>query len=144
MFVSTWTSNLETCKTTHPAAILWVLWHHTDCLYSDEAGVEFQRQSKSPLSQKSVRIPLDSLKLSKVSHKLNGGEFKDSRKLHPGESKWTLVGLYKVLLLPCQNRDDQCDVTVLTRKQESVLFIALVCDQGIVATYCALSGHAGV
>ena len=62
-------------------------------------GLEFWRESKSPLSQRllpnlSARIKLDSRKLSKVSHKLNGRESKDPNKLHPGESKWTLEALY--------------------------------------------------
>ena len=48
-----------------------------------------------------MRIQLHSLKLSKVLHKLNGGESKGSRELHPGESKWTLVALYKILHLQC-------------------------------------------
>ena len=46
------------------------------------------------------------VKLSKVSHKLNVGEFKDSRKLHPGESKWTLVALYKILPLVIDDADE--------------------------------------
>ena len=32
-------------------------------------------------------------------HKLNGGESKDSCKLHAGEYKWTLVALYEILPL---------------------------------------------
>ena len=47
-------------------------------------------------ANKSTRVQLDSRKLSDVSHKLNTGESKDSCKLHPGESKWTLVALYKI------------------------------------------------
>ena len=41
-----------------------------------------------PLAISSVRIQLDSCKLSQVAHKLNGGESKHSRKLHPKESKF--------------------------------------------------------
>ena len=66
------------------------------------AGLEFRRESESPLApNKSVRIQLDSHKLSNLSHTLNGGESKDSGKLHPGESKWTLIALYEVLALVC-------------------------------------------
>ena len=45
--------------------------------------------------QLTERIQLDSRKLSKVSHKLNGEESKDSRKLH----LWTLIALYDILPL---------------------------------------------
>ena len=66
--------------------------------------LEFWLGSKTPLSQRrkpnqSARIQFDCHKLSKLSHKLNGGESKDYLKLHPGESKWTLIALYEILPL---------------------------------------------
>ena len=54
--------------------------------------------AKTPTNE-SMWVQLDSRKLSDVSHKLNAGECKDSCKLHPGESKWTLAALYETLPL---------------------------------------------
>ena len=62
------------------------------------ARVRESTLAKTPANE-STRVQLDSCKLSDVSHKLNTGEFKDSCKLHPGESKWTLVALYETLPL---------------------------------------------
>ena len=50
-------------------------------------------------ANESMRVQLDSRKLSDVSYKLNTGESKDSCKLHPGESKWTLAAPYEILPL---------------------------------------------
>ena len=62
------------------------------------ARVRESTLAKAPANE-STRVQLDSCKLSDVSHKLNTGESKDSCKLHPGESKWTLVVLYEILPL---------------------------------------------
>ena len=72
-------------------------------VHPGQAGLEFWRESESESTlaktpaNESTRVQLDSRKLSDVSHKLNTRESKDSCKLHPGESKWTLVALYEIL-----------------------------------------------
>lgn len=62
------------------------------------ARVRESTLAKTPANE-FTRVQLDSRKLSDVSHILNTGKFKDSCKLHPGESKWTLVALYEILPL---------------------------------------------
>ena len=63
------------------------------------ARVRESTLTKTPTNE-STRVQLDSSKLSEVSHKLNTGEWKDSCKVHQGESKlWTLVALYQILPL---------------------------------------------
>ena len=53
---------------------------------------------------------LDSRKLSDVSHRLNTGESKDSCRLHPGESKWTLVALDEILHLEVLGYFSMCAI----------------------------------
>ena len=74
--------------------------HHilTICKVRILARVQESTLAKTPANE-STRVHLDSRKLSDASHKLNTGESKDSCKLHPGESKWTLVALYEILPL---------------------------------------------
>ena len=67
------------------------------------ARVRESTLAKTPANE-STRVQLDSRRLSDVSHKLNTGESKDSCKLHPGESKWTLVALYEILPLSMKSR----------------------------------------
>ena len=62
------------------------------------ARVRESTLAKTPANE-STRVQWDSRKLPDVSHKLNTGESKDSCKLHPGESKWTLVAFYEILPL---------------------------------------------